>query len=229
MAVQLEKIIPWGRTGHEYELMFNLGPTGPDLRILDCGGGPASFTAELTNRGQDVVSVDPLYALSGTEIQNQFDSVAASMIAQVQATRQKWNWSFHGTPDGLLACRRLALSRFLADYDAGREAGRYVVGELPNLPFESNSFDLALCSHLLFLYSDILSQSFHLAAIKELCRVAREVRIFPLLTLNQTPSVFLAKTRSEVAENGWRTRIVAVDYELIVGGNQMMQIYRTPP
>lgn len=45
------------------------------------------------------------------------------------------------------------------------------------------SFDLAVCSHLLFLYSEHLSEDFHVESIKELCRVAGEARIFPLLEL----------------------------------------------
>ena len=45
--------------------------------------------------------------------------------------------------------------------------------------FADREFDLALCSHLLFLYSEQLTADFHLASIRELCRVAGEVRVFP--------------------------------------------------
>ena len=46
-------------------------------------------------------------------------------------------------------------------------------------PLADDSFDLALCSHLLFLYTDHLDAAFHIAAVQELLRVAGEVRIFP--------------------------------------------------
>ncbi len=36
-------------------------------------------------------------------------------------------------------------------------------------------------SHLLFVYDDRLDLAFHIAAITEMLRVAREVRIFPLV------------------------------------------------
>ena len=49
-------------------------------------------------------------------------------------------------------------------------------------------FDLALVSHFLILYSAHLSFDVYLAAVRELCRVASAVRIFPILTLAREPS-----------------------------------------
>ena len=43
------------------------------------------------------------------------------------------------------------MEAFLADYDEGKTAGRYVDAELPALPFPNQSFDVAVCSHFLFL------------------------------------------------------------------------------
>jgi len=77
---------------------------------------------------------------------------------------------------------------FLADYPAGRSEGRYVDAGLPSLPFEDNRFELALCSHLLFFYSEQLSLDFHVQAVRELCRVAGEARIFPVLELEARES-----------------------------------------
>jgi ubiquinone/menaquinone biosynthesis C-methylase UbiE len=55
-----------------------------------------------------------------------------------------------------------------------------VAAALPDLPFADGSFAVALCSHLLFCYPQ-LGRGFHQAALEELTRVAREVRVFPLL------------------------------------------------
>ena len=52
------------------------------------------------------------------------------------------------------------MDRFLDDYDVGRLEGRYVAAEFPAIPFDDCSFDLAVCSHFLFLYSEHLSQQF---------------------------------------------------------------------
>ena len=64
--------------------------------------------------------------------------------------------------------RLRAMRTFLDDYDAGKAAGRYVEASLPSLPFADAAFDLALCSHLLFLYSRQFDEAFHVAALREL-------------------------------------------------------------
>jgi hypothetical protein len=87
-----------------------------------------------------------------------------------------------------------AMRQFLDDYAQGRRDGRYLPAELPELPFAGASFDLALSSHFLFLYSTQLGSEFHRAAVREMCRVAAEVRIFPLLALGGQRS--LTWTRS---------------------------------
>jgi len=226
MFVFPEQIVPWGRTRREYELMFGLSAGDLADGVLDCGGGPSGFTANISARGHLAVSVDPLYTKAGMEIQARFDTIAESIIEQVRATPDKWNWSFHRDPDGLLANRRAALAGFLADYKRGLRERRYVAGQLPSLPFDAGSFGLALCSHLLFLYSDRLSEDFHVRSVRELCRVARETRIFPLLTLNHEPSPHLAAVRLALESDGWTTQVVTVNYEFQRGGNQMLRIFR---
>ena len=150
MAILLDQIIPWGRSRHEYELMFRLAFEDFSAGVLDCGGGPASFTAELSASGIRAISVDPIYVFSGLEIQGRFEAVVEPMLSQIRATPGNWTWTYHRDPDDLCANRRAALRRFLADYDEGSRKHRYIVGELPSLPFDSGSFGLAVCSHLLF-------------------------------------------------------------------------------
>jgi hypothetical protein len=226
MAVSFDQIVPWGRSRREYELMFGL--TAEDLSggVLDCGGGPASFTAEMLVSNIRAVAVDPIYAFSGSEILERFEAVVEPMIAQVRATPEDWTWNYHRDPDDLCANRRAAIEKFLTDYDRGLREQRYITGELPSLPFDSGSFGLAVCSHLLFLYSDLLSEDFHVRSAFELCRVADEVRIFPLLTLRREPSPHLAAVRSALDSKGLTSEVVRVDYELQRGGNQMLRIFQ---
>jgi hypothetical protein len=226
MAVHLEHIVPWGRSRKEYELMFRLNAAELSQGVLDCGGGPASFTAEVFGCRYRAVAVDPIYLYSGAEIRARFEAAAESMLAQVRATPADWVWSNHRDPEDLLVNRRAALERFLADYDQGLRERRYLEAELPTLPFDSASFGLAVCSHLLFLYSDLLSLEFHVESMRELCRVAGEVRVFPLLTNSGKPSPHLAGVRSALQANGWASEVVAVDYELQRGGNQMLKAFR---
>jgi len=225
MAVHLDQIVPWGRSCNEYCRMFSLSAQNLSGGVLDCGGGPASFTAEMSACGQRAVSVDPVYAYPGSEIRARFEATAEPMLSQVRATPDDWTWSYHRDPDHLLANRRAALESFLADYERGLRGCRYV-GRLPSLPFAAGSFRLAVCSHLLFLWSALLSESFHIESLRELCRVAYEVRVFPLLTLRREPSPHLAAVRSALDAEGWTTEVVRVNYELQRGGNQMLRVFR---
>jgi ubiquinone/menaquinone biosynthesis C-methylase UbiE len=108
----------------------------------------------------------------------------------------------------------------LSDFELGFEEGRYIAAELPNLPFKDNTFDLALCSHFLFLYSDHLDLDFHIKAIDEMLRVASEVRIFPVVDLNANRSVHL----DAIMENFPNCELIKVNYEFQKGGNQMLLI-----
>lgn len=228
MSLKLNQIIPWGRSRREYELIFGLDANDLQKRMLGCGDGPASFNAEMSASGHSVISVDPIYAFSAAEIAARFHATAASVIEQVRATPGNWVWSYHRHPDDLLASRQQALARFLADYESGRANGRYCVAALPELPFTDKHFGLALCSHLLFLYSEQLSEEFHIRAVQELCRVAEEVRIFPLLTLAVHPSPHVGKVRASLERAGWASEIRRVDYELQKGGNEMLRIFNPP-
>ena len=53
------------------------------------------------------------------------------------------------------------MNEFLRDYPAGLTEGRYLNAGLPDLPFADSSFDSALCSHFLFLYTRQLGEAFH--------------------------------------------------------------------
>ena len=229
MPFELDAIVPWGRRFAEYRAMFAL--TDDDLvgTILGCGDGPASFNAEATASGLDVVSIDPLYDHPAADIGARVDAVFDDMVAQTAANAADFTWG-RGVEDldDLVSKRRTAAERFLADYEPGRTEGRYLPGALPHLPFPDGRFDLAVCSHFLFLYGEQLSTAFHVDAMVELCRVAAEVRVFPLLELGSVPSRHLEPVRSQLAGLGIETRVVAVDYEFQRGGDQLLVAARRP-
>jgi hypothetical protein len=80
-----------------------------------------------------------------------------------------------------------------------------------------------VCSHFLFLYSEQLPEAFHRRAILELCRLASEVRIFPLLALDGRPSPYLASIVNDLS-HCWEVTLETVPYEFQRGGNQMMRV-----
>ena len=99
--------------------------------------------------------------------------------------------------------RMNAMRLFLNDYEKGLKENRYIHVELPCLPFSDNQFKLSLSSHFLFLYSDNLSFEFHLDAIKEMLRVSKEARIFPILNVNADESPYISDIRIQLDNSGF--------------------------
>ncbi|MDX1811977.1 MAG: SAM-dependent methyltransferase, partial [Gammaproteobacteria bacterium] len=188
MTFTLEKVVPWGRSYEEYLAMFSLTDDDLNKNILGCSDGPASFNAQLSRRDGKVLSIDPLYQFSKHEIQKRIDETFTLVIEQTRKNKDEFNWQYIRDVDELATVRAEAMTEFIEDFSNGKEEGRYVAASLPLLPFEDKAFELALCSHFLFLYSEQYSLDFHLDSIEELCRVASEVRIFPLLELGSRPS-----------------------------------------
>ena len=220
----LEQVVPWGRSFDEYRRMFAL--SGDDLarRILGCGDGPASFNAQATCRGAVVTSCDPIYQWDASQIRERIAVTYDQILDQARRNADEFVWESIASVDELGAVRMAAMQEFLDDYSHGKAAGRYLPAELPTLPFEDSSFDLALCSHLLFLYSLQLDEEFHHRSIRELCRVAREVRIFPLLALGGERSPYIDRVMARIRADGQDVSIERVPYEFQRGGNEMMRI-----
>lgn len=219
--MQLKDVVPWGRTLAEYEAMFSLSTEDKAKQILGCGDGPSSFNAAM---GCSVVSVDPVYQFGVAEIRQRIEQTYEQVVSQVRENAERYVWRTFENADQMGRARLAGMEQFLNDFEQGKVAGRYVTGALPELRFEDQTFDLCLCSHLLFLYSEQLSEEFHLGSVAELLRVSREVRIFPLLDLKGDPSPHLDPVLKYVNQNGILGNIELVDYEFQKGGNQMLRI-----
>jgi len=224
--MKLNEVVPWGRTLGEYKLMFALSEADLNAKILGCGDGPASFNAEMTELGHDVVSIDPVYQFSAVQIKQRVQETYEPVISQVKQNANRYIWSSFRSGDELGHARIAAMEKFLWDYEAGKIAGRYLSQSLPSLELESNQFELCVCSHLLFLYSEQLSLDFHIASIHELLRISPEVRIFPLLKLDGSPSPYVKPVIQELDSRGFNVQVQPVAYEFQKGGNQMLKLNR---
>lgn len=220
----LDQIVPWGRSYHEYAAMFSLSENDILRRILGVGDGPASFNAEATRRGTSVVSCDPIYAFSRADLESRIATTYAQVIDQARQNQDEFIWNSIPSVEDLGNIRMAAMQEFLKDYPTGVAEGRYLKAELPSLPFPAHAFDLALCSHLLFLYSQQLNGEFHRASLLELCRVAREVRVFPLLTFGGVRSPHLEECLAVVQAAGHRVSMKRVGYEFQRGACEMLRI-----
>jgi hypothetical protein len=222
----LEQVVPWGRSFDEYCRMFALSDADLTMRILGCGDGPASFNAEATRRGARVMSCDPIYRWDADHIRERIASTYLDIIEQTRQNAHEFVWTSIRSVEELGQARMAAMNEFLNDFTSGKAEGRYAEAELPALPFADASFDLALSSHLLFLYTTQLGEDFHRSAVREMCRIANDVRIFPLLALGGQRSPFVDTVVSDLAESTFEVSIIDVSYEFQRGGNHMMRIRR---
>lgn len=227
MGFSLDKVVPWGRSFEEYVAMFDLNNEDLACRILGCGDGPAGFNAELARRGGRVTSLDPVYAFPGNQIRQRINETYEKVMTQMRNNRDEYIWSSITSVDELGRIRMSAMDAFLVDYETGKAEARYIEGELPSLPFADNSFDIALSSHFLFLYSAQFSEEFHLQALSEMLRVSNEIRVFPLLCLDGKPSSYVGKVMAKLNEHGFQADVCSVPYEFQRGANEMLRVAST--
>jgi hypothetical protein len=217
----LTDVVPWGRSFDEYVSMFRLTDADLTRSILGCGDGPASFNAELTRRGGRVVSADPLYRFSADQIRSRIDETTPIMVEQMSANQESFLWTRFSSVTDVTNARLASMEIFLGDYP-GPGGQRYVDASVPQLPFADGEFELALSSHFLFLYSEQRSRDFHVDAMLDLCRVAREVRIFPLLELSGAVSRHLDAVTSALHDRGIHVKRVDVPYRFQRGATEML-------
>ena len=129
--MQLDDIVPWGRSLSEYRRLFDLSGDDLSRTILGCGDGPASFNAEMTALGHTVISIDPLYASSAADIRRRITETYDTVIELTRAAAVRFVWCEFADVDALGKARLTAMERFLQDYDAGSACGRYRAESLP--------------------------------------------------------------------------------------------------
>ncbi|MFA4877663.1 MAG: hypothetical protein WC586_09625 [Methanoregula sp.] len=223
MSFILKSVVPWGRSFDEYVAMFNLSESDLSLPILGCSDGPAGFNARMHEMGHPVISCDPLYQYSHDQIECRIHTARDEVMQQVRENLQNFTWNHIRTPFELEQVRMTAMQSFLADYRTGLREGRYIAGALPRLPFRNQAFGLALCSHFLFLYNS-LGPEFHLRSIREMARVAREVRIYPVVNTNGEQADFFYELMGRIHDLGMAAILEPVGYDFLKNGREMLKI-----
>nr|WP_321351002.1 hypothetical protein [uncultured Methanoregula sp.] len=223
MTFVLKSVVPWGRSFEEYISMFSL--TEEDLRssILGCGDGPAGFNARMNGMGHRVVSCDPLYQLPYNQIDRAILAARDEVMQQVRENLQNFTWKTLRSPAELEEVRMKAMREFLADFTGGLTEGRYLPAMLPELPFRNRQFDLCLCSHFLFLYNS-LGPDFHIRSIREMARVACEVRIYPVVNTDGKRADYFDDVMDRIHASGLSARTELVRYDFLRNGHEMLRI-----
>jgi len=224
MPIEYKNVVPWGRRFDEYCQMFDLTESDFKKAIISCGDGPASFNFEATKKGYSVTSIDPIYFFTKEEIQKRINETYEIVLEETCKNKEYFVWKSIKDIDTLGKLRMEAMQLFLDDFDKGLREKRYIPGELPSLNFQELQFDIAICSHFLFLYSDNLSLEFHIQSIEEMLRIADEVRIFPIINMNLTTSKYYSPTIQHFQNKHLKVSEILVDYEFQKGGNKMLSI-----
>lgn len=214
------------RSYDEYVAMFALGDADMSGTVLDCSAGAASFVTVARANGIRAYAVDPAFALSREDLAAAIrdDLQRGATIAAQHPDRFIWDW--YGSRESRDRMRRAAAARFLAALASA--PGWLVAAELPRLPFRDRSFDLVLCSHLVFTWADVLGFDWHLAALLDLVRVSRrEVRVFPTVMQGRGDDVpFWEQLMLALDEREIRAEQRPVPYRFQVTGDRMLVLSR---
>ncbi len=193
--------------------------------VLDVGAGLSSFTAEACARKINAVAVDPIY---GPSVESLAESSRACFPRDFVAEETPGNarrFESSATVPDVAGETGSPVQRFLSDYDAHFIHNRYVRASLPRLPFFDGTFDLVLCTHLLFTGVRRSDFDWTLAAALELVRVsAGEVRLYPLSEVGGRSSSSLPRLRRALKESGIESalRSLGADGESAPAGSTLV-------
>lgn len=223
MAFELDKVVPWGRNLNEYKEMFDLSEEELAGKIAGFGDGPASFNQELTRKGCSVISFDPIYRFSKSQIKARILETRDIVMKQTKENQNNFIWTTIKSLEELENIRMNAMERFLEDFEQGRAQCRYIDYELPKkTAYPNGYFDLGLSSHFLLMYTQ-LGEQFHIEAISEMLRICKEVRIFPTVDLDGKAST-LTNDIIQYFKQNYQVSVVEVKYHFQKDGNKMLKI-----
>lgn len=224
MSLNLSNILPWGRSYAEYLEMFSLSENDLNKRILSCADGLSSFNAEASALGLNILSCDPVYQYDISEIKLLIKNSYQEIISGIEKHQGNFFWKRFANIQALSEYRKKVFVEFFDHFSQLRNSDKYLQASLPNLPFNNDSIDLLLISHFLFLYTENINFELHCTYIKECLRVSKEMRIYPLATLNNEPYPHLTKIINHCESLGFTIYTEEVAYRFLKSANEMLVI-----
>lgn len=227
MPLYLDNIVLWSRSFDEYAKFFMLNEQcHKNLKILACADGASSFNLEATELGYDVTSNDPIYHLDLEQINELIGQSCSKIYPLVKENKEDYVWDYFVSPEDLRDRRLETMQKFMGDFAKKGIGTKYIPAALPELPFASDHYDLALVSHFLFLYSEHLPLQFHIDSLNEILRVASEVRVYPLHKNHGGISEHVTPVIDYFEDSGYKVELVEVDYMVAKNSNKMLKITR---
>lgn len=209
----------FGYSKQDYINMFDLQKDDlTNKRIIDYMGGINTFSIEMQSQeNSSSISIGALYNKDLEEIAQIIKTAKTNLSKIISGSPNLFVWE-NNNPVAEIEKRMHTADLFMRKFPAALASKVYLTADFPYILFADKEFDLALCSHFLFTYENIEMQD-HLAIILELTRIAKEVRIFPLVTKNCETSNYLVHLLQELQERGIDTEIRSVNYEFQKSGN----------
>jgi hypothetical protein len=211
----------FGRDLDEYEKMFNLKNIAPSTKIISIADGPSSFNVQLREQGINITSVDPIYNLSVNEIEEIFQKSYLFTKDLFVKNKENYNFKNEHEMELALARRKNTFNAFIIDYEKHRD--KYEYGKLPFLKYEANAYDLCLCSNLLFLFDHLFDLEFHINSIKEMLRISKEMRLFPLYNINGKESKYVNPVIEYLTDNNYTWEMESNNYHIWKRGNRLLK------
>jgi len=222
MSLILDDFLITGRTFEEYVAFFDLDAEAlRGKKVLDCPGGASSFVAQARDFEIEAHACDMLYRFERDAILEQGLKSIDHIYRDVSWMEDN-NFEFYGSIERHRSFRENALTQFCDDYNPVY----YRYAQLPKLLYDDQTFDIVLSSHLLFVYDDRLDIHFHIESIREMLRIGREVRLFPLIDFKNSrvdEEKNLSPYAYAIAEI-FGGEIIPVDFEFQKNGGYMMRI-----
>ncbi len=223
--VSMRRIALWGQHLDEYKDMFALTDEDLSKSFLEYNSGISAFNVEIQGTASACVSCDPWYALDKKSLQNKIETNFTTRVSQLENNLDSLDVSRYGSFEKLVSYRRKGIASFLADFEKGLEDKRYLPITVDELPFPNFKFDFALIANNFFADLDYQTVEYHIARIKELARVAKDVRIFPLVDTNGEPSNLLGPIIMGLYQDNYGVEVKDVSYYLQHRGNAMLRIW----
>ena len=222
----LNNMFYWGLSYQDIVDMFVLDEKDLAKNILDCMGAPSSFNAIAHQKKQRVISCSDIYGSNKNEIQIKMNDALRQTTMIIEENPDRFVATAINSPDNYKIKLKENLKIFTRDYDNAIKQKRYFHESLPILEFDNCEFGLALCRHFLFVHNKNFDIDFHIESIKEMCRIAGEVRIFPLLSAEGHLSEKLPLVMQNLQEQGYDVEIRKVSYEVQKGANAMLRVWQ---
>ena len=203
----------WIYNLNDYRQIFALNEPDLQRKILDYPAGISSVNAELYALGRLIISGDPAYSLSPREMRDYASKVLRENIAAIDKSLQS----------SLVAQWEQSLALFLADYETGKKQGRYRAMDLPPFSNVEETFELLLCTD--FLFNPPASSGTAQEMMDELCKLAAEVRVFPLPQDKNAVAAELGPMMLALQQRNFGVEIRAVNYPPCNQASAMLRIW----